>query len=176
MASTYFSQAGALRVAVTTARNKLELTRTSDAMLAIRRAQTEREHLQEEIDKQKTAKAFQVLVKGQIIAIDDTAGAPVTAVTIGTGKTVVLTVDNVNLDGLSKDDLRVVLGERKTGERRILVEGTSLPDMTKPTKWKVMFTAPGTLPVPDVKEYSLTLIYGGETAATSTGTVKLKYN
>ena len=48
--------------------------------------------------------------------------------------------------------------------------------MTKPTKWKVMFTAPGTLPVPDVKEYSLTLIYGGETAATSTGTVKLKYN
>ena len=101
MASTYFSQAGALRVAVTTARNKLELTRTSDAMLAIRRAQTEREHLQEEIDKQKAAKAFQVLVKGQIIAIDDTAGAPVTAVTIGTGKTVVLTVDNVNLDGLS---------------------------------------------------------------------------
>lgn len=176
VASTYFSQAGALRVAVTTARNKLELTRTSDAMLAIRRAQTEREHLQEEIDKQKAAKAFQVLVKGQIIAIDDTAGAPVTAVTIGTGKTVVLTVDNVNLDGLSKDDLRVVLGERKTGERRILVEGTSLPDMTKPTKWKVMFTAPGTLPVPDVKEYSLTLIYGGETAATSTGTVKLKYN
>ena len=145
-------------------------------MLALQRAQAERGHLLEEIDKVKTAKAFQVLVKGQITAIADTAGAALTPLTIGAGKTVVLTVDNVNLEGLSKDDLSIVLGERKTGERRIPVERTSLPDMTNPTKWKVMFTAPGTLPVPDVKEYSLTLIYGEGTAATSTGTVKLKYN
>jgi hypothetical protein len=164
VAYAYFSQTAVLRVAVTNARNKLETARTSDAMAAILRAQHERDQLQKEIDKVKTARAAQVLLKGQITAITDSA------VAIGTPKALVLTVENINLDGISKDELKILLGDHK-----IAVEVTSLPDMTKPTTWKVKFTAPGTPPKPDVKVYSPSLLLGEATMATAPG-VTLTYN
>jgi hypothetical protein len=170
VAHAYFSQTAVLRVAVTNARNKLETARTSDAMAAILRAQHERDQLQKEIDKVKTARTAQVLLKGQITAIADPAGVAATQLAIGTPKALVLTVENVNLDGISKDELRVLLGDHK-----IAVEVSSLPDMTKPTTWKVKFTAPGTPPKPDVKVYSPSLLLGEATMATAPSAT-LTYN
>lgn len=170
VAYAYFSQTAALRVAVTNARNKLETARTSDAMAAILRAQHEKDQLQKEIDKVKTARAAQVLLKGQITAITDSAGAAVATLAMGTPKALVLTVENVNLDGISKDELKIFLGDHK-----IAVEVTSLPDMTKPTTWKVKFTVPGTPPKPDVKVYSPSLLLGEATMATAPS-VTLSYN
>jgi len=53
VASMYFDQAGVLRVAVTSARNKLEIARTSEAMAAILRAKHEREELLKQLEQEK---------------------------------------------------------------------------------------------------------------------------
>lgn len=167
--ATYYTQASVLRTAVTNARRKLEDARTTSAVTALARAQKEKDDLQAEINKQKAARAARVYVKGEVKAISDAKMNPLPAIGGGTSQVAVLTVDNVNLDGISKDDLTVVIGGRK-----IPVDAVGLPDVTKPTSWRLSFTPPASQPKPGEKEYAPVVLIDDQELATAP-TARLKY-
>jgi hypothetical protein len=167
--ATYYTQASVLRTAVTNARRKLEDARTTSAVTALARAQKEKDDLQGEINKQKMARAARVYVKGEVKAISDARMNPLPAIGGGTSQVAVLTVDHVNLDGISKDDLTVVIGGRK-----LPVDAVGLPDVTKPTSWRLSFTPPASPPKPGEKEYAPVVLIDDQELATAP-TVRLKY-